>query len=170
MKKWLIALSLILVSAGASAQLIRYDFSSLTLSDGQPGTAQISGFISYTQSASGNFNDWADFEFILETDSQRVLFTDAHINQINIVDLDDGVFGDEGDEGLALAASPDIEVFTGEAAYGADTCLFDSNRQRCAGGLFAVTRTIIGVNEPAAGILFILAGLMLTLSRRRRRA
>ena len=86
----------------------------------------------------------------------------SDIAEFAVVDLNNGVFGDESGEGFEFyiedsSVPYEFTISSGLAGLGeTDTCVFFDGGDRCAGGLFQVVKTVESnngstqVSEPAS--------------------
>ena len=151
--KSLIAAVFVLFSAPSFAGVITYDFTRLVLGDEADETSLI-GQITFDENETQfNMNTWLSFVFQLEFDGVSYDILEDDIADFTIVDLDDGVFGDESSEGFEFfiedsSVPYEFTISSGLAGLGqTDTCVFFENSDRCAGGLFQLVKTV----EPSSG-------------------
>ncbi len=171
----LIAVVFVLFVSPSMAGVITYDFSRIVLGD-DAQQSSLYGEITFDESETQfNMNTWLSFFFELEFDGIKYEIYEQDISYFEISDLNDGVYGDEGDEGFELFIADtnstyEFSIYSGFAGLGrADTCVFDLNgNDRCAGGLFQLVKSNDGtsttVSEPASFatamlILFALASV-----------
>ena len=184
--KSLIAAVLVLFSAPSFAGVITYDFTRLVLGDEADQTSLV-GQITFDENETQfNMNTWLSFFFQLEFDGTvyNIFEDDIAEDAFAIVDLDDGVFGDESGEGFQFfiedsSVPYEFTISSGLAGLGeTDTCVFFDSGDRCAGGLFQLVTTIepndgdnngsTQVSEPASFATAMLVLFALTSFRKRK--
>ena len=99
---------------------------------------------------------------------------------LGVVDLNNGVFGDESGEGFEFyiedsSVPYEFTISSGLAGLGeTDTCVFFDGGDRCAGGLFQVVKTVESnngstqVSEPASFATAMLILFAFTSMRKRK--
>lgn len=160
----LIAVVFVLFVSPSMAGVITYDFSRIVLGD-DAQQSSLYGEITFDESETQfNMNTWLSFFFQFEFDGTvyNILKDDIAEDAFAIVDLDDGVFGDESGEGFQFfiedsSVPYEFTISSGLAGLGeTDTCVFFESGDRCAGGLFQVVKTVeynndsTQVSEPAS--------------------
>ncbi|TKB00841.1 hypothetical protein E5672_19450 [Alteromonas portus] len=178
--KSLIAAVFVLFSAPSFAGVITYDFTRLVLGDEADQTSLI-GQITFDENETQfDMSTWLSFFFQLEFNGTTYNILEDHIADFAIVDLENGVFGDESGEGFQLfiedsSVPYEFTISSGLAGLGAsDSCVFFENGDRCAGGLFQLVKTVEStngstqVNEPASFATAMLILLALTSFRKRK--
>ncbi len=165
--KSVVLTSLLLMSASATAGVIRYDFNTQTFSDAH----RIGGYFVYDDSSN------ALLDILVAMDGPTYTFnagiTDfSNTNSFSFT-TDNLIFGNNQDEGFQVTIG-DVSVVTGQYGYGSeDTCYYDSENFLCTGALFQLTSTVIEENTPAVsspGALgLLMAGLGAIAGLRRRR-
>lgn len=132
-----------------------------------------SGFIQYDSVSKVNSLNFEKFEFIFRFGTETVMLTEDYLNEISIVNLDDGFFGnlsgnkDEGFEFVFELENHAVTLSNGLFGLGSnDTCfnLEDQNTNDftvyCAGSLITVAgpdNNSTSVNSPGSFALFALA-------------
>ncbi|MDY6976270.1 MAG: hypothetical protein SVW51_08560 [Pseudomonadota bacterium] len=180
--KSLIAAVFVLFSASSFAGVITYDFTRIVLGDESEQTS-LFGQITFDENETQfNMDTWLSFFFQLEFDGTvyNIFEDDIAGDAFAIVDLDDGVFGDESGEGFQFfiedASVPyEFTISSGLAGLGeTNTCVFFESGDRCAGGLFQVVKTVESnngstqVSEPASFATAMLILFAFTSIRKRR--
>lgn len=141
----------------AKANLINYQFNTLTFTDSH----QVTGSFSY------NTDDNVLIALSIS------LFGPTHNIDFDIDDLvaqnafsvsfDNMIFGDSSDEGFALVKDS-VELYTGVFGFGdQDTCYFDP--ETCTASLFTFQPSATGVNAPQP--IYLLAFGLVLLFRRK---
>ena len=178
--KSLIAAVFVLFSAPSFAGVITYDFTRLVLGDEADQTSLI-GQITFDENETQfDMSTWLSFFFQLEFNGTTYNILEDDIDEFAIVDLENGVFGDESGEGFQLfiedsSVPYEFTISSGLAGLGAsDSCVFFENGDRCAGGLFQLVKTVESTNgstqvsEPASFATAMLILLALTSFRKRK--
>lgn len=184
--KSLIAAMFVLFSASSFAGVITYDFTRLVLGDESEQTSLV-GQITFDENETQfNMNTWLSFFFQLEFDGTvyNIFEDDIAEDAFAIVDLDDGVFGDESGEGFQFfiedsSVPYEFTISSGLAGLGeTNTCVFFESGDRCAGGLFQLVTTIepndganngsTQVSEPASFATAMLILFAFTSIRKRK--
>ena len=178
--KSLITAVFVLFSAPSFAGVITYDFTRLVLGDEAEQTSLI-GQITFDENETQfDMNTWLSFFFQLEFDGTIYNILEDDIADFAIVDLENGVFGDESGEGFQLfiedsSVPYEFTISSGLAGLGAsDSCVFFENGDRCAGGLFQLVKTVESTNgstqvsEPASFATAMLILFALTSFRKRK--
>ena len=176
--KSLIAAVFILCSAPSFAGVITYDFTRLMLGDEDDQTSLI-GQITFDENETQfNMNTWLSFFFQLKFDNVSYNILKEDIAEFAVVDLNNGVFGDESGEGFEFyiedsSAPYEFTISSGLAGLGeTDTCVFFDGGDRCASGLFQVVKTVESnngstqVSEPASFATAMLVLFALTSLRK----
>ena len=178
--KHLIAVVFVLLSTPSLAGVITYDFTRLTLgADSQKSS--LAGQITFDQNETQfNRDTWLSFFFQLEFDGDIYNILEDDIADFAIVDLENGVFGDESGEGFQLfiqdsSVPYEFTISSGLAGLGqTDTCVFFESGDRCAGGLFQLVKTVeptndsTQVSEPASFATAMLILFAFTSMRKRK--
>ena len=166
--KSVVLMSLLMMSASATAGVIRYDFNTQTFSDDH----RIGGYFVYNDSSN------ALLDLLVAMDGPTYTFN-AGIADLSNTDsfsftTDNLIFGDNPDEGFQVTVG-EVNILTGEFGYGSnDTCYYDNDNEFCTGGLFQLTSTVLEENTPAVsttgsfGLLLAGLGAMVGLRRRRK--
>lgn len=179
--KHLMAMVFFLFSSPSLASVITFDFTRLVLGT-ESQQSSLVGQITFDENETQfNANTWLSFFFQLEFDGVTYDIFEQDIAFFEISNLEDGVFGNDNNEGFELYLSNagstyEFSVFSGLAGLGqADTCVFDVNgSDRCSGSLFLVVKTggetsnAVKVNEPEMFATAVFALLVLTSLRIRK--
>ncbi|MCP4280613.1 MAG: hypothetical protein GY776_11460 [Alteromonas sp.] len=178
--KSLIAAVFVLFSMPSFAGVITYDFTRLVLGDEADQTSLI-GQITFDENETQfNMNTWLSFFFQLKFDNVSYNILEEDIAEFAVVDLNNGVFGDESGEGFEFyiedsSVPYEFTISSGLAGLGeTDTCVFFDGGDRCAGGLFQVVKTIESnngstqVSEPASFATAMLILFAFTSMRKRK--
>lgn len=179
--KYLIAVVFILLSTPSLAGVITYDFTRLMLgSDSQQSS--LIGQITFDENETQfNMNTWLTFFFQLEFDGVTYDIFEQDIAFFEITDLNDGIYGNDENEGFELFITDtnstyEFSVYSGVAALNAeDSCVYDLNGdERCSGSLFQLVKTGVAnnssvtVSEPASLATAMLILFAFTSIRKRR--
>ena len=166
--KSVVLMSLLMMSASATAGVIRYDFNTQTFSDAH----RIGGYFVYNDSSN------ALLDLLVAMDGPTYSFN-AGIADLSNTDsfsftTDNLIFGDNPDEGFQVTVG-EVNILTGQFGYGSnDTCYYDNDNLFCTGGLFQLTATVLDESTPAVsttgsfGLLLAGLGAMVGLRRRRK--
>ncbi|WP_076010845.1 hypothetical protein [Alteromonas abrolhosensis] len=178
--KSLIAAVFVLFSAPSFAGVITYDFTRLVLGDEADQTSLI-GQITFDENETQfDMSTWLSFFFQLEFNGTTYNILEDDIDEFAIVDLENGVFGDESGEGFQLfiedsSVPYEFTISSGLAGLGSsDSCVFFENGDRCAGGLFQLVKTVESTNgstqvsEPASFATAMLILFAFTSMRKRK--
>ncbi|GFD96502.1 hypothetical protein KUL156_51950 [Alteromonas sp. KUL156] len=180
--KSLIAVVFILFTSPSWAGVITYDFTRLMLGDEASDTSLV-GQITFDENETEfTMETWLSFFFQLEFDGTVYNIFEADIAEdaFAIVDLEDGVFGDESGEGFQFfiedsSVPYEFTISSGLAGLGeTDTCVFFENGERCAGSLFQLVKAGGAVNdstqvsEPASFAVAMLILFVFTSVRKNR--
>ena len=180
----LLAAFFIFFASSSFAGVITYDFTRLVLGDEADQTSLI-GQITFDENETQfNMNTWLSFIFQLEFDGDTYSILEDDIDEFAIVDLEDGVFGDESGEGFQFfiedsSVPYEFTISSGLAGLGeTDTCVFFESGDRCAGGLFQLVKTVESssganngstqVSEPASFATAMLILFAVTSLRKRK--
>ncbi|CAB9495475.1 hypothetical protein [Alteromonas macleodii] len=180
----LLAAFFIFFTSSSFAGVITYDFTRLVLGNEADETSLI-GQITFDENETQfNMNTWLSFVFQLEFNGDIYSILEDDIADFAIVDIDDGVFGDDSGEGFQFfiedASVPyEFTISSGLAGLGStDTCVFFENGDRCAGGLFQLVKTVepndgsnngsTQVSEPASFATAMLVLFAFTSMRKRK--
>ncbi len=174
--KIFITLLMLTIASPTWGALITFDFNRLTLTS-STSQATVTGSITFDDTVS-NFNayTWESFGFNFEFDGDTFLLDEDHISDIEIVDLEDLIFGDDsssGYEGFVFSFFDGNYILaTGQGGMGAEeTCFFTDTDTLCANELFSLTRSssqdgAVSVSEPP---LHMFVPLLLTVLFARKR-
>ncbi|VEL98552.1 hypothetical protein ALT761_03575 [Alteromonas sp. 76-1] len=170
----LFTLILLTIASPTWGALITFDFDELTLTNGS-SQAFVSGSISFDDSASEySAYAWESFGFNFEYDGDTFLLDEDHLTDIEIVDLDDLIFGDDDPEGFVFTFfNGDYVLATGQGGMGADeTCFYTTTDNLCANGLFSLTRApsqdgSVSVSEPPIHMFVPLLLMVLFIKTRK---
>ncbi|MCZ8530783.1 hypothetical protein [Alteromonas sp. PRIM-21] len=180
----LLAAFFIFFASSSFAGVITYDFTRLVLGDEADETSLI-GQITFDENETQfDMSTWLSFFFQLEFNGTTYNILEDDIDEFAIVDLENGVFGDESGEGFQLfiedsSVPYEFTISSGLAGLGStDTCVFFENGDRCAGGLFQLVKTVepndgsnngsTQVSEPASFATAMLVLFAFTSMRKRK--
>ena len=157
----------LMATFSSQADFIEYSFNELELQSESGDFAYVKGSVRYDSAPIIDFNNWSELIFLVTINDSQFDLGPEDLSQINIVDLDDLVFGEEDDEGFSFAFSQDYSLHSGAAAIGEDTCLFTEQNQFCANSLFGLQKSQISADITAPWTAILLSPLALLVWRRR---
>ncbi|KXJ59630.1 hypothetical protein EYR97_14985 [Alteromonas sp. KUL42] len=146
--KHFMAVVIVLLSTPSLAGVITYDFTRLVLGSGSQQTS-LTGQITFDEDETNfNMNTWLSFFFQLEFDGVTYDIFEQDIAFFEISDLNDGIYGNDENEGFELFitdtnSTNEFSIYSGFAALNAeDSCVYDLNGDgRCSGSLFQLVKT-----------------------------
>lgn len=184
--KLFVSILLALVSVGSHSSII-YEFEEIEMFNQESNTSDsglLSGFIEYAKATDIGSNTFKKLSFVFSFDGRNITINESFEYEFSAVDLNDGIFGDDGltsDNDDAEGFEFNFEFADGfvtlaNGAFGLgrnDTCFFyeqnSSFNTYCAGRLILISTDSDLSTEVSApsSILLLLAPLMLIGMRRR---
>ena len=179
--KHLMAVVFVLLSTPSLAGVITYDFTRLVLGSDSQQTS-LTGQITFDENETQfNMNTWLSFFFQLEFDGVSYDIFEQDIAFFEISDLNDGIYGNNDNEGFELFITDtnsayEFSIYSGMAALNAeDSCVYDLNGDgRCSGSSFQLVKTggannsSTQVSEPASLATAMLILFAFTSMRKRK--
>lgn len=174
--KILITLLMLTIAAPTLGAIITFDFNRLTLTS-DTSEAFFSGAISFDDTTSDfSAYSWESFAFTLDYNGDTFLLEEDHLSDIEIVDLEDLIFGNNtnpNDEGFIFSFfDGNYTLATGYGGMGEeDSCFYTDTEVLCAQGLFTLARSSSEENAISASSpslhMFIPLLLMVLVGRSR---